>query len=345
MIESKSFGKTAAGAEATLYTIKNNNMSLSLTDYGAHIVSICVPDKFGNIKDVALGFENAQEYSQDNYIGSTVGRFANRIEKGVFTLNGKEYKLAINNGPNHLHGGMEGFDTKMFKAECFQNSIKFSRTSPDMEEGFPGNLDFSVTFTLTDNSVVIEYEAVSDEDTVCNFTNHAYFNLAGAKSAETVEEQIMTVFADGYCETDSDALAIGEIKPVRGTAMDFRTPKKLGDCLNSKGCYPIDLTGGLDHNFVLSMRRGEFKKAAELYCEKTGILMETHTDQPGVQIYSALHFGDIVGKGNTKYPRLGGICFETQGFPNATSFSYFPSPVLRAGEKFTSKTEYKFFVK
>lgn len=345
MIEITSFGKTPSGENANLYTIKNKNMSVSLSDYGARIVNILVPDKNGSLVDVALGFETADGYGQDNYIGATVGRFANRIEKGVFNLNGKEYKLAINNGPNHLHGGIKGFDTKVFKAECFENSVKMSILSPDMEEGFPGNLEFSVTFTLTENSLVIDYSAQCDKDTVVNFTNHAYFNLSGARSAETVENQIMTVFADGYCETDSDALAIGEIKPVRGTAMDFRTPKRLGDCLNSKGCYPIDLTGGLDHNFVLSMQRGEFKKAAELYSEKTGILMDTYTDQPGVQVYSALHFGDVVGKGNVKYPRLGGICFETQGFPNATSFAYFPSPVLAAGERFSSKTEYKFSVR
>lgn len=345
MIEITSFGKTPSGENAKLYTIKNNNISVSLSDYGARIVSICVPDNKGNLVDVALGFDSADGYGRDNYIGATVGRFANRIEKGVFNLNGKEYKLAINNGPNHLHGGIKGFDTKLFDAECFENAVKMSILSPDMEEGFPGDLKFSVTFTLTENSIVIEYEAVSDKDTVVNFTNHAYFNMAGAESGETVEDQIMTLFADGYCETDGNALAIGEIKPVRGTAMDFRTPKRLGDCLNFKGCYPIDLTGGLDHNFVLSMHRGEFKKAAELYSEKTGISMETYTDQPGVQVYSALHFGDIVGKGNVKYPRLGGICFETQGFPNATSISYFPSPVLKAGERFSSKTEYRFSVR
>ena len=345
MIEITSFGKTVRGDDAKLYTLKNNNMSLSVTNYGARIVNICVPDKNGVLTDVALGFENAEDYSRDNYIGATIGRFANRIEKGSFTLNDREYKLAVNNGPNHLHGGIEGFDTKIFKAECFGNSVKMSILSHDMEEGFPGNLDFSVTFTLTDNSVLIDYEASSDKDTVCNFTNHAYFNLAGAKSGKTVEEQIMTLNSYAYCETDSDALANGEIKPVRDTQMDFTIPKKLGECLNSKGCYPIDLTGGIDHNFVLSMSRGEFKKAAELYCKETGIVMESYTDQPGVQIYTALHFGDIIGKGNIRYPRLGGICFETQGFPNATTYSYFPSPILKAGEKFTSKTEYKFSVK
>ncbi|MBO5021640.1 MAG: galactose mutarotase [Clostridia bacterium] len=346
MINISSFGKTPMGEDAKLYTIDNGKMKVSVSDFGARIVNICVPDNKGNLIDVALGFDSAEGYAQDNYIGATIGRFANRIENAVFTLDGKEYKLAANNGPNHLHGGIEGFDKKLFTVESLENSVKMSIVSPDMEEGFPGELMLSVLFTLTkDNSLVIEYTVQSNKDTVVNFTNHAYFNLSGAESGKTVEDHIMSIFADGYCETDKNALATGEIKPVKNTAMDFRRPKAVGDCINSKGCYPIDLTGGLDHNFVLSMVRGEFKKAAEIYSKKTGILMETFTDEPGVQIYSALHFGDVVGKGNVKYPRLGGICFETQGFPNATSISYFPTPVLKKDEIFYSKTEYKFSVR
>ncbi len=346
MISVRSFGKTIDGAEAQLFILDNGKASVYVTDLGAHIVAINVPDKNGVLTDVVLGADNAMAYSGNiDYMGATVGRFANRIEKGKFTLNGKEYTLAINNGPNHLHGGIEGFNHKMFDAYVDGETLKMSYLSPDGEEGFPGNLKFEVSFSLgNDNDLSIEYKAVCDADTVVNFTNHAYFNLNGAITEKEVYNHTLQINADAFCRGDENCLADGAIIPVRGTDMDFREGASLDERLHSE-YKDIKMTGGIDHNFVLAMRRGEFKEAAELYCEDTGILLKCYTDQPGVQVYTGNGTDYSGGKCGAHYGRHSAVCLETQNFPNATSFDYFPSPVLKAGEEFYSKTVYNFSVK
>ncbi|MEE0840439.1 MAG: aldose epimerase family protein [Acutalibacteraceae bacterium] len=346
MISVRSFGKTPEGTEAQLFILDNGKMSVYITDFGGHIVAINVPDKDGVLTDVVLGADNVKAYADGiGYMGATVGRFANRIEKGKFELNGKEYTLAVNNGPNHLHGGIVGFNNKMFDAFVDGDTLKLSLLSPDGEEGFPGNLKFEVSFTLChDNSLSIEYNAVSDKDTVVNFTNHAYFNLNGAITEKTVYNHSLQINAEAFCRGDKDCLADGTIVPVRNTDMDFRSFASLDERLHSD-YEDIAMTGGIDHNFVLSMQKGEFKEVAKLYCEDTGILLECFTDQPGIQVYTGIGTDYKNGKGGAYYGKHSAVCLETQNFPNATSFSYFPSPVLRAGDNFYSKTVYKFSVK
>ena len=346
MISVRSFGKTADGLEAQLFILDNGKASVYITDFGANIVAINVPDKDGVLTDVVLGADNLEAYTGPiGYVGATVGRFANRIEKGKFSINGIEYTVATNNGPNHLHGGLCGFNHKLFDAFVDGDTLKLSYTSPDGEEGYPGTLKFEVSFTLdNDNALSIEYNAVCDKDTVVNFTNHAYFNLNGAITEKPIYNHTLKLNADAYCHADENCLADGIIIPVRGTDMDFRKPALLEARL--KGEYKdIASINGIDHNFVLSMQRGEMKEAGQVYCEDTGILMECFTDQPGIQIYTSNRNIYNGGKGGANYGLHSGICLETQGFPNATSFAHFPSPLLKAGEKFYSKTVYRFSVK
>ncbi len=346
MISVRSFGKTQDGTETQLFILDNGKASVYITDFGAHIVAVNVPDKGGVLTDVVLGADNVEAYEGAiTYMGATIGRFANRIEKGEFSLGGKEYTLATNNGPNHLHGGNVGFNLRMFDAFVDGETLRMSYFSPDGEEGFPGNLKFEVSFTLgEDNDLSIEYKAVSDADTVVNFTNHAYFNLNGAITEKPVYNHTLQISAEAFCRGDEKCLADGTIVPVRGTDMDFRTHESLDERLHSE-YEDIKVTGGIDHNFVLSMQKGDFKEVAQLYCKDTGILLQCFTDQPGVQIYTGNVTNYNAGKGGAHYGRHSAVCLETQNFPNATSFSYFPSPVLRAGEEFYSKTVYRFSVK
>ncbi len=342
LISVRSFGKTPEGQDVQLFLLENNNVSVYITDFGAHIVSFNVPDKNGILTDIVLGFDNVEAYAGNiGYIGATVGRFANRIENGRFNLNGVTYNLCQNNGAHHLHGGKEGFNHKIFKSFVDGEKLILSYESPDMEEGYPGNLDFKVSFELTNDALVIEYDAICDKDTVANFTNHAYFNLNGALSQKTIKNHYLQVNADAYCKADSNALANGIIAPVRNTDMDLKEPKLLKDVIESS-MEDIASVKGLDHNFVLSMQRGIMKKAAEIYSPDSGILLECHTDQPGIQIYTSNSMDLKNAKGMCDYSDYMGVCLETQGFPNSTSFSYFPSPIIRAGERFTSKTIYKF---
>ena len=347
MISVRSFGKTPDGQDAQLFILENGGISVYITDFGANIVAVNVPDKNGILTDIALGFDDASYYDEKaDYLGATVGRHANRIENGVCELNGISYKVAVNNGPNHLHGGKKGFNSRMFDAFVDEDTLTLSYISPDMEEGFPGELKFSVSFTVTQKGELeINYRAESNKDTVVNFTNHSYFNLNGAISEKSIYNHTLKVYGQAFCEADSNGLANGKIIPVKETVLDFTTPKNLGECLDTEDEILIGAGGGIDHNYVLSMQRGTFRKAAEVYCEETGIAVDCYTDQPGIQIYTG-NFLDIKnGKFGANYSKHSGICLETQNFPNATTYSYFPSPVLAAGDVFTSKTVYVFYTK
>lgn len=345
MITTKPFGNLSDGTAVTLYCIKSGNYSAGIMDFGATLVNFCCPDKNGNETDVLLGFDDVTPYTGSiGYMGAVIGRFGNRIEGGKFTLNGKEYKLFINNGPNHLHGGEVGFSHRMFKAEVSgENSVTFCRISPDGEEGYPGNLRLCVTYTLqSDGTLSIDYLAVTDKDTVINLTNHAYFNLNGADDPAPVYDHFLRLDASAFCETDEHCLANGNIIAVRGTPFDFRTFTKLGDSIKSDYAAAV-LSDGIDHNFVLN---GEgYRQFGELYCEKTGILMTCFTDQPGVQIYTGNGMNPIAGKSGKKYCKHGAVCLETQGFPNSTSFEHFPSPVLKKGDVYHHVTAYKLSLK
>ena len=347
MITSRPFGKNNNGDAVTLYTIDNGEARISVMNFGANLVNFEVKNREGKLVDIVLGYDDAAGYDNDRgtYFGATVGRFANRIEGGRFTLNGIEYQLPINNNGKHcLHGGFNGFSFKMFDIELGEDSIACSILSPDGEEGFPGNMKFTVRYTLKNTSVSIEYFAECDKDTVCGFTNHSYFNLNGGASGTTVLNHTLQIDADGYCEVDSDALPTGFVRPVDGTPFDFREAVLLGSVLGSDHPLLAPTAGGIDNNMILWNTQRELSHAATLYNPDNGIEIECLTDQPGVQIYTGT-FLDTTGKKGAPHNRFAAVCLETQGFPNAPRYRYFPSAVLKAGEKFYSKTVYTASVK
>jgi aldose 1-epimerase len=347
-IVQKLFGKTAKGEEATLYTLTNGNgMKVSFTDYGANIVSIIVPDAKGNMADVNLGFENLAGYEENPPgFGSFIGRHANRIADARFELNGKIYELDKNDGKNNLHGGYVGYNKFIYETEVYEDddiaSVEFSRLSPHMEQGFPGNLDITVTYSLTENNeLVIEYLAVSDRDTVVNLTNHSYFNLAGHNAGSILDHKVW-IKANQFTPTTSDLIPTGELWDVTGTPMDFRTLKSIGQDIE-EDYEPLKLGGGYDHNFVLDCSGTQVEKVAELVEENSGRKMEVFTDLPGIQLYTANMLNPVKnGKGGNAYGKRQGVCFETQFFPNAVNTKNFPSCVLKAGKEFDSVTIYKF---
>ncbi|MDF2542991.1 MAG: mro [Herbinix sp.] len=350
-ISQKSFGKTKRGEEATLYTITNKNgMSVSFTDYGANIVSIIVPDSKGNMGDVVLGYDKIVGY-EDNApgFGSFIGRHANRIGDAKFELNGKVYELEKNNGKNNLHGGFVGYNKFIYETEVFEEEdlagIEFTRLSPHMEQGFPGNLDISVTYSLTEaNELVIEYLAVSDKDTLVNLTNHSYFNLAGHDSG-TILDQKVWINANQFTPTTDDLIPTGEIRDVTGTPMDFRNLKKIGQEIEAE-YEPLRQAGGYDHNYILDISGSDVEKAAMLVDEKSGRVMEVFTNKPGIQVYTSNMLSPVQhGKNGAPYQKWAGICFETQYYPNSCNISAFPSCVLKAGAEYDFVTIYKFSTK
>ncbi|WP_460919164.1 aldose epimerase family protein [Pontibacter brevis] len=345
-IKQEPFGTTPEGEEATLYTLTNaNGMQVQITNYGATITSVLVPDREGEMGDVVLGFDSLGGYFTPEYVksgpyfGAIVGRYGNRIAKGRFTLNGEEYQLATNNGENHLHGGNKGFDKVMWEAEPLQgqNSVRFTYVSPDGEEGYPGKLTSAVTYTLTnDNEIRIDYQATTDKATPVNLTNHSYFNLA-AGEAEDALGHVVTLNADKYTVVDESLIPTGELRNVEGTVMDFREPQTIGARVNQvEG-------GGYDHNYVLNGEKGEMKKAATVYEPTSGRVMEVFTTEPGIQFYSGNFLdGTITGSGNQTYKKHYGFALETQHFPDSPNQPEFPSTILEPGETYESTTVYKF---
>lgn len=342
-ITKNSFGITEDGQEAYLYCLKNaDGAYITVTSYGCRIVNICVPDKDGTLRDVCLGYDTLQEYEADTQsFGAVVGRHANRIGNGAFTLNGKTYQLAVNNGPNHLHGGLRGFHHYNWDSQIVDNTVRFTRVSPDGEENYPGTLTMSVVYSWSeDNELSISYEASSDADTVFNTTNHAYFNLDGDDSS-TILEHILMINADSFTEADENVLTTGNILQVENTPFDFRTAKTIGQDIHAE--HPqLKYTKTYDHNFVLN--GSGLKEAAVLRSEQSGIRMTCFTDQPGLQLYVPAVSPAKQGKQGHYYPAYGSVCLEAQHFPNATSHPEFPSVILRAGEIFKSKTIYHFSI-
>ncbi len=343
-ISKEPFGKTKDGQTAYLYCLKNRSGAyVSITTYGCRIVSICVPDREGALRDVTLGYDSVTPYETDTAgFGAVVGRHANRIEKGCFIIDEKEYHVAINNGPNHLHGGLRGFHFYNWEAEIVDGKLKLTRTSPDGEEGYPGNLTMSVTYSWSeDNELGILYEAATDATTVFNTTNHAYFNLDG-DDAETVLNHMLQINADAFTESDENDLTTGTILPVAGTPMDFTEAKPIGQDINN-GYYQFTYCKTYDHNFVLNGSCG-LREAAVLYSPASGIRMTCFTDQPGMQLYVPASSPSGCGKGGKAYPAYGSACLETQKFPTATSHPHFPSVLLTPEAPFKSKTIYYFSV-
>ena len=345
-ITSFSFGQLKDGTDVTAYRIENSiGASVTLIDYGATIQSLKVPDCTGKLTDVVLGYDTAAEYEDgDGFLGATIGRVGNRIGGAQFSLNGKTYRLADNDNGNCLHGGVRGFDKCLWKGEAvpakagvLEDSVVFTRLSPDGEENFPGNLTVRVTFTLTmDNALRIRYDADTDQDTLVCLTNHAYFNLEGKGS---VLDHLLTVYADRFCENDPHCLPTGKLLPVEGTPFDFRTKKAIGRDIKADDVQ-LRNGGGYDHCYVLSGL-----KAAVLTAPGTGIRMQVFTDLPGMQFYTGNFLPECRGKNGSVINYRYAACFETQLYPNAMNCYGFPSPVLRAGAHLHSETDYAFRVR
>ncbi|MFZ0034615.1 MAG: aldose epimerase family protein [Sedimentisphaerales bacterium] len=339
-IKKQAFGKTKDGKKVDLYTLTNTNgLKAEIMTYGGVLTSLQVPDRKGNFADIVLGCDSFDEYLKGTpYFGAIVGRYANRIAKGKFTLDGVEYTLAINNGPNHLHGGIKGFSMVVWNAKQMQTdegpALKLTYRSPDGEEGYPGNLSCTVVYTLTNNNELkISYEAETDKATVINLTHHSYFNLAGHNSGDVLGHEL-TINADNFTPTDKDLIPTGEIKPVKGTPLDFTKPMTIGSRIKQ-------VEGGYDHNYVLNSSNGSLVLAASAYEPKTGRVMEVFTTEPGIQFYTG-NYVDNKGKEGAVYKKQSGFCLEAEHFPDSPNKPGFPSVVLRPGEKYTQLTVHKF---
>jgi aldose 1-epimerase len=346
-ITTESFGVTKKGEKVTLYRITNpNGMIAEVIDYGAILKSLFVPDRNGKTADVVLGFDDLASYQVNpSFFGSTIGRNANRIAGAQFCINGELYTLAKNdNGHNNLHSDFETcFNKKMFTAEVLEdeNAVKFSLESPDMDQGFPGNLKADVIYRLTENNgLEIEYFAVSDKDTVYNPTNHSYFNLKGHDSGSAMSHKLW-INAKEYTPADNESIPTGELATVAGTPFDFTTAIVIGDRINDD-FEQLRFGGGYDHNFVLDKAKGKLEQIAVLSEEESGRRMSVYTDLPGVQFYAGNFIVNQTGKGGVKYSRRCGVCLETQYFPNSINEKNFESPLLKAGEEFHSITKYVF---
>ncbi|MBK9166543.1 MAG: galactose mutarotase [Bryobacterales bacterium] len=347
-ISKQAFGRADDGSAADLYILTNSHGArAAITNKGGTLVRLEMPDRDGKLADVVLGFDSAEGYrGRNSYVGSLIGRYGNRIAQGRFTLNGVTHELARNNGENHLHGGIRGFDKVLWSAQERITpdgpALELRYTSADGEEGYPGRLDVKVTYTLTDdNELRIVYEATTDKDTIVNLTNHAYFNLAGPDS-ENILDHELRIQAKEYTPVDRGLIPSGPPQPVEGTPFDFTVPTAIGARIDDDH-EQLRFGNGYDHNFVLAREAGAMKLAAEVYEPASGRAMEVWTTEPGVQFYTANHFdGSIVGKGGRAYPKRFGFCLETQHFPDSPNRPDFPSPVLRAGDTYRTETRLKF---
>lgn len=347
-ITKRLFGKTADGAEVHVFTLENvNGITAEIINFGGILRSLLVPDRKGSFEDVVLGFDEISSYERKGpYFGALIGRHANRIENACFKLNGVEYKLNKNDGDNHLHGGIKGFDKVVWQAEIDvqdENEVlKLGYMSKDKEEGYPGNLKVQVTYKLTDNNeLVIDYFAVGDQDTLVNLTNHSYFNLAGHSSGNILKHKLK-LNADKITANDKYSIPTGEIREIKNSPMDFTELTVIGDEINSE--YDQIVFGiGYDHNWILNTSGKYSEKAAEVYEENSGRVMEVFTTKPGIQFYSGNFLdGTDIGKGGVPYERRNGFCLETQYFPNGINNKNFPSPILKVGEEYKHTTVYKF---
>ncbi len=330
-MERRPFGTMPDGTEVELMTLTSGAMKCNILTYGGALQSLTVPDRQGRPVDVLLGFDSLEAYrAQDKFMGALIGRYANRIERSRFTLEGREYRLRANDGPNHLHGGPVGFDKQVWRVEeQTGNTLSLSLVSPDGQEGYPGRLEVRVTYTLSGGALEIRYRAVSDRTTLCNLTNHAYFNLSGHRSG-IIDGQYIQLLAHRYTPVGEGLIPTGAVEPVEGTVMDLRRPQPIG-------------AREYDHNFAVDGWDGSLRPAARAWSPDTGIFMETLTTLPGIQFYTGNFLdGCPAGKGGAAYAKRGAFCLETQYFPDSPNHPAFPSVVLTAGEEYESKTVYRF---
>ena len=346
LLQSK-FQTEVDGKKTDLFTLRNkNNMEVCITNFGGRIVSVMVPDKDGQMRDVVLGFDSIQDYiSKPSDFGATIGRYANRINQGQFTLDGVEYQLPRNNYGHCLHGGPQGFQYRVFDAELLNpQELQLTYRAEDGEEGFPGNITCKVVMKLTDdNAIDIQYEAETDKPTIVNMTNHSYFNLEG--DAGNNSGHLLMVDADYYTPVDSTFMTTGEIVPVEGTPMDFRTPTPVGERINDYDFVQLKNGNGYDHNWVLNTNGDVTRKCASLKSPKTGIVLDVYTNEPGIQVYAGNFLdGSLTGKKGITYNQRASVCLETQKYPDTPNKPEWPSAVLRPGEKYTSQCIFKFSV-
>ncbi len=344
------FGKTKDGKPVDLYVLSiDRGMTVKIMTYGATITELWAPDKEGNLSDVTLGFDSLKGYEGKGnpFFGCVVGRYANRIARGRFTLDGKAYKLATNNAPNHLHGGNKGFDKAVWewvgqKRGPRSVSLTFHHVSPDGDEGYPGKLQAKVTYTLTDrNELRLDYQATTDKPTVVNLTNHAYFNLAGHDKGDILDE-VLTLEASKYTPADATLIPTGKVEPVKGTPFDFTKPMKIGSRIDKLEGEPR----GYDVNYVIDGKSGTLRRAAVVREPKSGRVMEMETTEPGVQFYTGNFLdGTVKGKNGAVYKKHAGFCLEAQRYPDTPNKKDFPSAVLRPGQKYTQTTLYRFSAK
>jgi len=344
------FGQLADGSPMEIFTLTNaNGVEVRTMPYGAAIVSLRVPDRGGRIDDVVLGFDTLDGYlARTTYFGAVVGRYGNRIAKGQFTLDGRSYQLATNNGPNHLHGGVKGFDKQLWHAEPFDRDgrvgVAYTLTSADGDQGYPGTLNVKVTYTLSPaNELTVEYEGTTDHSTVINLTQHSFFNLAGDGSGDILGHKL-TLDADRFTPVDATLIPTGELAPVDGTPFDFRQPVAIGARIDAD--HPQLRHGtGYDHNWVINGSPGTLRHAARVEDPSTGRTLDVSTTEPGVQFYAGNFLdGTITGKSGHVYKRRAGLCLETQHFPDSPNKPQFPSTVLRPGETYRSRTVFTFGV-
>lgn len=344
------FGKLAGGRAVDIYTLTNRNgVEVRITNYGAAIVSLKVPDRAGKFEDVVLGYDGLDGYLANSpYIGVVVGRYANRIAKGRFSLNGVEYKLAVNNGENHLHGGIVGFDKVLWNASQAKTmngaALQLTYVSADGEEGYPGKLSVKVVYTLTNlNELKVDYSGTTNKDTPVNLTQHSYFNLSGQGNGDILGHQLM-INANSFTPTDAGSIPTGEIRPVKGTPFDFTTPMRIGERIDNS-YEQLVLGKGYDHNFILNGRHGTLRRAARASDPASGRVMEVWTTEPGVQLYTGNFLdGSMIGKEGKAYKARYGFCLETQHFPDSPNQPKFPTSVLRRGVGYRTTTVFKFSV-
>lgn len=343
------FSKTLDGRDTYLYTLDNGKIKVAISDFGGTIVSVLAPDKNGTMADVVLGYDDAKTYgTKGGYIGALIGRHGNRIEKGVFELNGITYQLNCNDGKNHLHGGNEGFDRKIWTAHVIEDPkskdqmLQLKYLSVDGEENYPGNLDVTVTYSLSDdNRLGIDYKATTDKDTVVNLTNHCYFNLGGHDSG-SIEGHELKIYADKYTMGNEEVMPNGIIADVVGTPYDFLDFHKIGERIDADE-EGLRFAGGYDTNWVLNESDDKMPLVCEVIEPNSDRKLNVYTNMPGVQFYSGNFLDDsYIGKGGAQYGKRHGFCLETQYFPNAMKHKHFPSPVLRAGDLYSFHTDYQF---
>ena len=343
-VSTKFFGKSKEGKDITLYTITNAaGMQADVTDLGAILVNLFVPGKDGKTDDVVLGFATGEEYYDNaSFFGATIGPSANRIGNAKFTIEGREYQLAVNDGPNNLHSDFEkGYHKRMWDAEILENGVRFSLEAPDGDMGFPGNLKISVTYTLTeDNAISLKYHGTTDRAALLNMTNHSYFNLAGHK-AGNIEDHVLTIHASCYTPVVPGAIPTGEIAPVAGTPMDFTKAKRIGDEIRAD-FEQLKLTKGYDHNWVVDGADGTLREIAVVSEPTTGRVMTVLTDLPGVQFYAGNCITPVAGKDGAQYEVRSGLCLETQCYPDSINKANFPSVVYTPEKAYDTETVYRF---